>query len=323
VSNFPTSLERALLASAGHHAAASIRDHQSHDFHARLGAAVSAGAAVELFLKYLLAVKQPLYLQELKPKDAKTAWRTRELLAGCSTSYDSLLCDVKSVSAFEAIEMVRPLYSNLKVTESGLRAALHVRNAATHLAVVPSRDVMDDAVYAVITLFTIAHELELVESLPFEGQSDQARQFVRGYQERRIEHVLKKLADAKSIQRDGLDLTPDERQNRREDVSFFLDSRHREIVGDEEESLYRGFATYETSKCPACKEDATAVLELTGDVDIQEIDGQVREIPVTIATVYAFGCATCGLELSLAELNVLAASGNGWAEHLCNHRVTP
>lgn len=321
VSNFPDTLERALLSAARHHAAVAMRDRESPDFHARLGAAVAAGAAVELLLKYLLTLKQPLYLQELKPKDVKTAWRTRELLIGPSVSYDSSLCDVKSVSAFEAIEMTHALYADLKPAETDLRAALHARNAAIHLAVAPSRVLMEDAVYAVIMLFTFAHELDLIEDLPFEEQSEQVKWFVRTYREQRIDHVRKKLADAKDLPRDHLDLTRDELRNLREDVSFFLDSQRREIIGDEDESLFRGFAAYEMSKCPACKENATVVLELSGDVDVQEIDGRLQEVPVTVRSVYAFGCGTCGLKLSSTELNVLAASGDGWAARLCKDRV--
>lgn len=321
--NYPETLEDALLSAAVDHAKRAFRDRDSTDFHCQLGSSASAGTAVELFLKYLLIRKQPLYLQELKPKDIKTAWRTRQILAGKEQRYRSALADINSVSATEAIEMVGSIYEALELSDLPLKAALQVRNAALHLAVLSDGELFEEAIYAVIMLFKSAHDLDLIDWLPFGRRALEVDTFVRLFRERRINHVKRKIADAQTAAKEVPGLTVDERRDVREDLSFFIDCARRSIEGDSEDRIFGVGVGYRMHKCRACRESGTAIYELTGEVDEVEVEGQVRETQIEIADVFAFACENCGLTLSLTELHTLLNSGDDWVRPLSESIVTP
>lgn len=317
MTTFPGTLEKALLSSANHNAANAFRDRGSKEFDIYVGAAIAAGSAVELFLKYLLALKHPLHLQELRPKSPDSALLARELLSEPSIPYSISLSNVKSISAWDALKLASHLHKDLELASLPLNVALQVRNSAAHLAVGPQRDLMDDAIYAVVMLFKKAYDLQLISSFPIPNFLLVTLEFLNDYRERRVKFIREKISETKRSARMSPDPIFEELSRIRDETSWFLDQMRREIEGgDDLIPPYRGHYRYGSQKCIACKDEGMVICEATGDVDVDEIDGELREVPITVLSPYAFACSNCGLTLSHTELQILSGSGDQWATHL-------
>ncbi|MGY1744089.1 hypothetical protein [Blastococcus sp. SYSU D00695] len=304
---------------AGWHAERAFAGMNSSDRRVRLDAAMSAGVAIELTLKHLLALANPVLLAELKSDTAEAGMTTR--LALSRDGHD--LLDVRTCSATEAFNMAKSLNATMiRVSKAEFSQALNLRNAAAHLAVDAPAPAVREAVFTTLYLmFSVEHKGTPI--VPWPRGSDERNNvegFIAWHRQSRLDLVRRDIDHYKQqySERSQSPGFADWAQRR---ASNFLDNESASLF-DDHGRPFLTTPTQGTHKCIACGQQGVVLYEAQGEP--VEDPGDPKSFLLGESwSILAFACHSCGLTLSLTALLTLERANDKWASHVTQSVYIP
>jgi hypothetical protein len=302
-------LSEALLSFANWNARKAFEQFQDNDTNVRLNAAACAGMAAELLLKHLLAQQSPSLLAELTASAKSRALAARMTFS--TDDYSLALADVRSCTAEDAFfthDRLEAIPTAIAIDE--FNVLMQVRNAACHLAALTSRAKINEAIYALISMYEKAQsELPNLES-PFSGIEPRIEVFQHQYRQSSFKAVTAKIKEHKEhFHSKQVPANVDDPKNFLELWSAMIFDEDYSFAGPE----------VKPHKCTACgSPDGSLLCEVVPETFYRpDVPGQNPTEWVQGKRLHpmAFACEKCNLSLSPSELRTLETNSDGWALH--------
>lgn len=247
-----------------------------------LQAAVATGTAVELIAKAALVQVEPTLLCEHADPDALLR------LSGKGDRSELPATRLKTIGGQKAVRLCRRLVRGITAGEREVEAALEVRNAALHLALV-DRDELRIAVTFMVRVVDDVLNGIAADRESFWGPH---REVVDGFVEQGRTEVANMVAAKVLVARQRLDAITSQLSP---DVAAAVLSQRAwcRMSSDHEEPV----------KCPVCKQEAWLICGTErGEPELMGPDDDSDWMVPVSAWPFAFECAVCGLSLDDREL---------------------
>lgn len=278
-------LGQLLAMSARHHARQAVTLFTSEDQTEVIQSAISTGCAVELLAKAYLASIEPGLLADRSERDAVL------LLANKGHLASSGHIDIKSISASEALKLVKHFHPSFPYNPQADSLVLKVRNAAAHMALVSHKELfvavvlmcrIIEGIIPVLQLdresFWGEHALSTVKEL-LDRDSDERRQIVTAKMVAARHRVSSLLAN--------------------------LDEAGRVVVLNALSGRKGSLSDYEEPQsCPVCTQQGwlLCAVELGTHEAVVSKGGSVCSTAEAVAYPVYFECPVCELQLEEDEL---------------------
>lgn len=272
-----------LLHAAHFHAHEALRLFVSDDRFELLQAAVSAGTAVEIACKAAVAQIEPTLIAERADRD------TLLRLSGKGHRASTPATRIRTVGGLAAFRLVRHLHRALSVPESAAEAALEVRNAAIHMALVDRTEVRAAASAMSRVVDAVVEAMEASRADFWGERVVLVDNFIRVERETVEQIVEAKVAAARSRLSALVS-----RLDAATAASVLSALSRKRSHADHEEPV----------PCPVCGQQAWLICSTeNGEVEwTWDEDGLAGTNVEITAYPFAFDCSVCGLELEVDEL---------------------
>ncbi|WP_125461352.1 hypothetical protein [Rhodococcus erythropolis] len=281
-----------LLRISNYHALEAISESTSTDARRWLNSAVHAGSAIEIFAKYLLAKQNPTLILDMKKASDVSLLHTIGR-SDVGDTDDAMNLQTRGPDA--CFKLIGAIWGPTKVNQGCASRVLNARNAAIHLGLL-DRAQLQEALIEFADVMTEMLRLADVDASGF--WKFRQVQVERLSSERSLHAGLKtKLVES---DRFAAALGPVDQDAMR------LELKH-EAEADHEDMMPRSTVVMR-AQCPGCSRVGRTFYSTSDSSPEGDYDG--RPMIQTIAHPVGFRCGTCGLELTLGELEQLNMAGH-------------